>query len=814
MAEATALRNNALPYPVYGAPWTVVFPLLDADGDLVTGGGGDTPDSEVSKNGDTFADCSNEMTEIATASGMYYLILTATEMTADIVTVICKTATAGTKTTPIVLYPRKLVALSSGTSQGGAVGYITLAAATLTINDQFNGCLCVATIDGNVESRVLQVCTSGNQQCTVTPNWNVAPDVDDTYIIYLPEGMQIPESDVTAISGDSTAADNLESACDNYSATRGLTGTALPAVAADAAGGLPISDAGGLDLDDIPKRVDRNADLVESQRGSHTWQGDYYYVDPVNGNDSTGDGSRALPYATIQAAHDDLITDNNHDVIFLVSGAASGATTHTVAATTTISKNYVFLRGPGRNFIITRTGSGDTLAITGDGVEISGARIATAATGSGDGIDITDADFARIHHCWFLDTRGDGVHILRGNNCQVHDNNFEGTGVAGSGDGIHIVGTAGSSNGNSIFNNEMHSTAGDAILIEQGTTNDTLIYHNDIHDAGGWGINIGASSTRAVVYDNTLGNNSSGDITDSGSNSIVKNNNAWLYSTTEGRSLDVTATGAAGIDWANVENPTTAVDLSATDIQLCDTTTTNTDMVGTDNAALAATALTDATWTDARAGYLDELAAANLPTDIAAIPTVMVGTDNAALATTALTNVTWTDARAGYLDELAAANLPADITTIDTEVGQIKTVTDALPDAGALTTIGTDTARLTAVRAAILTDWIDGGRLDLLLDAIKVITDALTAASAAKLALSAGTIVSGAAEAGTLSPTKMTSDLSEATDDHYNGRIIIWTSGVLQNQATDITDYAGATGLLTFTAVTEAPTAADTFIIV
>src|SRR3990172_9210518 len=34
-----------------------------------------------------------------------------------------------------------------------------------------------------------------------------------------------------------------------WSATRGLAGTALPAAAADAAGGLPISDAGGLDLD-------------------------------------------------------------------------------------------------------------------------------------------------------------------------------------------------------------------------------------------------------------------------------------------------------------------------------------------------------------------------------------------------------------------------------------------------------------------------------------------------------------------------------------------------------------------------------------
>jgi hypothetical protein len=46
-----------------------------------------------------------------------------------------------------------------------------------------------------------------------------------------------------------TEATNLEAACAAYSATRGLSGTALPAAAADAAGGLVISDAGGFDVD-------------------------------------------------------------------------------------------------------------------------------------------------------------------------------------------------------------------------------------------------------------------------------------------------------------------------------------------------------------------------------------------------------------------------------------------------------------------------------------------------------------------------------------------------------------------------------------
>jgi hypothetical protein len=81
----------------------VIFPILDADGDLVTGATG--LDSEVSKDQGTFADCTNEATEIATSSGMYYLDLTSTEMDADCVSIIIKTSSAGAKTTPIVLYP-------------------------------------------------------------------------------------------------------------------------------------------------------------------------------------------------------------------------------------------------------------------------------------------------------------------------------------------------------------------------------------------------------------------------------------------------------------------------------------------------------------------------------------------------------------------------------------------------------------------------------------------------------------------------------------------------------------------------------------
>lgn len=78
----------------------------------------------------------------------------------------------------------------------------------------------------------------------------------------------------------------------------------------------------------------------------------------------------------------------------------------------------------------------------------------------------------------------------------------------------------------------------------------------------------------------------------------------------------------------------------------------------------------------------------------------------------------------------------------------------------------------------------------------------------------AGTIVSGAFIAGTLSTTAATTDLTEATDDHYKDRTLIPTSGALVKQAVGITAYAGATKRLTVTGFTEAPAPGDTFIIV
>ncbi len=95
-----------------------------------------------------------------------------------------------------------------------------------------------------------------------------------------------------------------------------------------------------------------------------------------------------------------------------------------------------------------------------------------------------------------------------------------------------------------------------------------------------------------------------------------------------------------------------------------------------------------------------------------------------------------------------------------------------------------------------------------------------TTAPADKLELSADSMVTGTVDTATFTPTTSVfeaDDITEATADHYNGRVIIWTTGDLKDQAAIIDDYELANGKGKFTTkglMTEAPANNDTFIIV
>lgn len=178
-----------------------------------------------------------------------------------------------------------------------------------------------------------------------------------------------------------------------------------------------------------------------------------------------------------------------------------------------------------------------------------------------------------------------------------------------------------------------------------------------------------------------------------------------LVPTTAGRKLDVSAGGEAGLDWANVGSPTTAVDLSGTTIKT--TQKVDVETIKTNPVANAGTV--------------------TFPT-------------NATLAST--------------------TNITAGTVAVATSISQI---------AGSAT--------------------------------------AATNLKSGALGLVPSTCAAGS------TTTSIVTNLTEATDDHYNGRVITFTSGALLGETSGISDYTGATKTLTVVALTEAPADTDGFVI-
>lgn len=272
---------------------------------------------------------------------------------------------------------------------------------------------------------------------------------------------------------------------------------------------------------------------------------------------------------------------------------------------------------------------------------------------------------------------------------------------------------------------------------------------------------------------------------------------AALRPTTAGRTLDVTATGEAGIDWSNIGGATTTVNLSGTTIK------TATD-VETDTADIQTKI-----GTPAGASVSADIAAVKADTAAILIDTAEIGAAGAGLTALA-----------------SAANLATVAGYIDTEVGTIVT---------AVGNIEADTQDIQARLPAALV----GGRIDasvgamsantltasaLATDAVEEIADGVwdesiaahQAVNSAGRALTiSGTPLSETTAAGTPTTTTVQLTAGSAVDDFYNDLMILPVSGALAGQARVITDYAGATRTITVDeAFTSAPAAGDAMVII
>ena len=289
-------------------------------------------------------------------------------------------------------------------------------------------------------------------------------------------------------------------------------------------------------------------------------------------------------------------------------------------------------------------------------------------------------------------------------------------------------------------------------------------------------------------------------------------------------------------------------------VTLVTTTTTNTDMVGTDSAALAtvlgaavgasisadiaavkaetASIQTETTAIDALTKAAGDGDLAAVLTDTNAIqgklPTnKFMGSSDGADDDGTLNNILTDTAEIGAAgvglaeaggdgDHLTAINLPNQTMNITGNItgnlsGTVGSVTGAVGSVTGHTNQTGDNFAIVNGAAGLVA-------IDTVVDAIKVITDALTAAAATKLALAASTMITGIVSWDNTNATTTviySSDITEATADHFNGRLFVPTSGALVGQYTEITDYALDTGegKFTVTAMTEPPADNSTFVI-
>lgn len=172
------------------------------------------------------------------------------------------------------------------------------------------------------------------------------------------------------------------------SATRGLAGTALPAAAADAAGGLPVSDAGGLDLD---AKLANTNEITVARMGALTDWIDGGRLDLILDARASQTSVDDVPTVaefearTIVAAN---YFDPSSDTVRLADGVAHGGSTATLqlGANSTTPPLLIQNAGGDAAQFTSTGGNGDGAQYTGHGLG-AGLRAVEGSLSSG-------ADFA------------------------------------------------------------------------------------------------------------------------------------------------------------------------------------------------------------------------------------------------------------------------------------------------------------------------------------------------------------------------------------------------------------------------------------
>ena len=478
--------------------------------------------------------------------------------------------------------------------------------------------------------------------------------------------------------------------------------TTLPNANADGAGGLPISDAGGLDLD---AKLANTNEVTVARMGTLTDLVDGGRLDLIIdtiAQDTTTD----IP-ALISTAQADLDIITGADGVNLLSATQASIDAIETDTSTTLDTKINDIQGA------TFSSSTDSL----EAIRNRGDAAWTTGAGGADKLVLQDTTIATLATQTSFTLTAGSADDDAYNNCTIV---------------VEDVSTA-------------TQKAVGMVLDYTGSTKTVTLKE-------ALAFTIAATDKVYILAENSL------------------------KSTVANMQLDVNATGGAGIDWGNVQNPTTSLDLSGTDIQLVDTVTTytgNTLQTGDSFARLGAPA------------------GASIAADLVVIDNFVDG-----IETAVITNAAGVDISA----DIAAVKVDTAATLVDT--AEIGVAGAGLTDLGGMST-GMK-AEVNTEADTALTDYDGPTNAEM---------EARTP-TAAQLAYIVSNASTGLPVTFTTSGGSTTAAVfalvdggaGSATDDQYNGRLLVFTDGTLKGVVTDITDYTGSTTTATITAIPTAPT--------
>ena len=247
--------------------------------------------------------------------------------------------------------------------------------------------------------------------------------------------------------------------------------------------------------------------LIETLRPHHTGTGNIWFWSPDLGNDTVNDGKHKDRAFKSWNRVNEHIIDNGHDIVMLIPDSTTGNTV--ITEKIVIDKNYVFLRGTGRDIQFDVPDINEAISIMGNGVELSGFRIKNAL---GKAISSSGL-FTMVDNIWIKNCI-DGINITGAypvlQNTKIN---------LISGYGINLNGNV--SNGE-ITNCKIGGVGGNAIDIDLNTGFGGIVIKDTVAvRSSGYGITLSATTSKVMITnDCIIENNISGDINNLGTYNV------------------------------------------------------------------------------------------------------------------------------------------------------------------------------------------------------------------------------------------------------------------------------------------------------